>query len=94
MKVTIEAISRKEKVSKAGKPYNSVGIMVNGEWLSGFGDEINATWRKGDLVNVKVTPNGEFKNFVAVSPVESFEERIRALEAAVFNSTVDPDIGF
>lgn len=89
MKVTIEKISRKEKVSKNGKPFVSVGIFVNGGWCSGFNDEVNSKWRVGDIVDVEITQNGDFKNFKAIDPIQGLEARILALEVKL--GVAEPD---
>lgn len=66
MQITLTAVSRKEKTSKAGKPFTSVGIRCNeyGErWLSGFANKDNAGWKVGDTVEVDVETKGEYLNF-------------------------------
>lgn len=100
MKVTIEKISRKERTSKEGKPYISVGIQVNGEWYNGFPDGVNSTWKSGDIVDVELIRNGDFKNFKAINPIPALEARINAIEVKLgitppdFNEGLDGDIPF
>jgi len=64
--VTITRISRKDKVSKAGKPFVSLGIKCEeygDKWLSGFGRKDNANWKEGDTVEIEVKQVGEYLNF-------------------------------
>ena len=66
MEVTITSISRKERTSKAGKPFTSVGIrceQYGDKWLSGFGNADNANWKVGDRVEIEVYQKGEYLNF-------------------------------
>ena len=66
MQITITAISRKPRVSKKGKPFTSVGLKTveYGErWLSGFGNESNANWKKGDRIDVELEDTGQYLNF-------------------------------
>lgn len=54
---TITRISRANKVSKAGKAYESVGIQVAEfglEWINGFGNKDNASWKEGDKVKMVI----------------------------------------
>lgn len=83
MRVTLEGINTKDKVSKEGKPYVSVGILVKGQWWNGFADPITASWRKGDAVEVELI-DGQYKNFKPINPLIALEERVKALEQAVF----------
>ena len=66
-KVTISAISRKEKVSaKTNKPFTSLGLKTKeygDKWLSGFGNKDNAGWKEGDVVELEVVQRGEYLNF-------------------------------
>jgi len=64
--ITIKAITRKQKVSSAGKPYTAVGIQTEeypDQWINGFGDELNKTWQKGDRVEAEVYENKGYLNF-------------------------------
>lgn len=66
MQVTITAISRKDKTSKAGKPFVSLGLKTreHGEkWLSGFGNVGNRDWKIGDTVDIDIEQKGDFLNF-------------------------------
>lgn len=66
MKVKLTRLSRKDKVSKAGKPFVSLGIRTeeHGErWLSGFGSADNKDWKAGDEVEIEVVESGEYLNF-------------------------------
>ncbi len=83
MKVTIERISRKDRMSAKG-PYIQIGIMVQGEWLSGFGAEWNAHWQSGDSVDieiVEVEKEGKvYKNFRPGIQTNDIHPRITELE--------------
>lgn len=60
MQYTLKRISRQDKVSKAGKPYVSVGIQVaefGEQWINGFGNKENAQWKEGDQVELTITDN-------------------------------------
>lgn len=52
--VTITRISREEKTSKTGKPYESVGLQVKEVegWINGFGGAWNKSWKEGDKVTL------------------------------------------
>lgn len=66
MQISITAVSRKERTSKKGRPFISLGLKCSeyGErWLSGFGNEANKDWKKGDKVNIEVEDTGEYLNF-------------------------------
>ena len=65
-KMTITRVSRKDKISKAGKPFVSLGIQTDKyeeRWLSGFGNKENAVWKEGTVIEVEVVPKGEYLNF-------------------------------
>ena len=55
---TITRISRANKVSaRTNKPYESVGIQVAEfglEWINGFGNKDNASWKEGDKVKMVI----------------------------------------
>lgn len=65
--VTLTQVSRKEKTSsKTGRPFTSLGIRTqeHGEqWLSGFGNKDNVSWKVGDKVEIIVEQKGEYLNF-------------------------------
>ena len=71
MKVQITFLNRIERTSaKSGKPYTSLSIKTNqygDKYLSGFGNDENASWKVGDEVEIdvatKTTDKGEFLNF-------------------------------
>ena len=66
MQITITAISRKERTSKKGRPFTSLGLKCEeyGErWLSGFGNARNKDWKKGDKIEVEVENTGQYLNF-------------------------------
>lgn len=50
-------------MSSSGKPFTSVGIKVDGKWMSGFGGKWNQYWKQGDTVEVEVVKKGEYLNF-------------------------------
>lgn len=78
-------------LSKEGNPYNKIAIQTEqyGEkWLSGFGNTANYFWRKGDIVEIEVTPSGEFLNFTNESTMldrmmKAMEVRIMKLERSL-----------
>lgn len=96
MQVTIEAIKRTQRQSKAGKPYESVSILANQRWYGGFGGKWNEHWQKGDTVEIEVTQNGEYFNFERPDPLKKLETRISLLEEQVAklsqNHSVAPTI--
>jgi len=67
MKVTLTAINKKERIStKTGKPFISLGIKTEqfgDKWLSGFENEQNQNWQKGDEVEIETQTKGEYLNF-------------------------------
>lgn len=66
MKVTLTAVNRKDRVSKAGKPYVSLGIKTQehaDKWLSGFEGKQTKNWKVGDTVEIEVEQKGKYLNF-------------------------------
>lgn len=66
MKLHITNIFREQKVSKAGKPFQSVRIQTTeypGKYISGFGNKANESWSIGSEVDVEVVQKGEYLNF-------------------------------
>lgn len=65
--VTITNVSRKERTSnRTGKPFTSLGLQCveyGEKWLSGFGNKDNASWKKGDTVEIEIEEKGEYLNF-------------------------------
>ena len=57
--ITISKINHTDKVSKAGKPYISCGIMVTSPemveyWINGFGNDITKSFAVGQKVELDV----------------------------------------
>ena len=77
-KITITAISRKEKIStRTNKPFTSLGLKTqeHGEiWLSGFGNASNKDWKVGDTVDVEIVQKGEYLNFETPKNVNNTEK--------------------
>lgn len=66
MKVTLTQVSRKERISKSGRPFTSLAIKTqeHGErWLSGFNNKDTAHWKIGDCVDIEPEQKGEYLNF-------------------------------
>lgn len=64
--VTIEALSRKERVSKTGRPFTSLGLKTKqhgAKWLSGFDSATTKNWKVGDTVEIEIEQKGEYLNF-------------------------------
>ena len=58
-KITIAKILNQDKVSKAGKPYQSCSIKTidkNGQevWLNGFSNETTKMWQDGQEVELEI----------------------------------------
>jgi hypothetical protein len=74
MNVKILKLSRKDRVSKAGKPFVSLGIMTDqhgDKWLSGFDNETTNQWQVGDTVDIEIKTNGDYLNFMLPKKVDS-----------------------
>lgn len=96
--ITLTAVFRTNKnkdgsllMGKNGKNYERLGIKCQeyGEtWLSGFGAQWNQSWAEGDKVNVEIkeVKSGDktYINFDKADETKMLEERIVALENAVF----------
>lgn len=57
MKLTIQKISRQQKVGKNGKPYTSVGILTvehPKQWINTFGNTDNSSWVMGAVIEVEI----------------------------------------
>jgi len=90
-KYTITYIKSEAKISKAGKPYTSVGMKLaefgDQQWINGFGNKQTATWKEGSVVELIVTDeeyNGRVsKKFSipdAADHVKMLEGRVWQLE--------------
>lgn len=65
MEVTITRISRKDKTSRAGRPFVSVGIQTKEHaerWISLFGNKDNVSWKVGDTVEILVEEKNGYLN--------------------------------
>src|SRR3990167_5854721 len=85
MQITITAISRKERTSKAGRPFTSVGLKTieyGDRWVSGFGNARNKDWKKGDKIEVEVEDTGQYLNFTMPEQEESTDSGPAANNAA------------
>lgn len=52
----IDFVKREVKQStKTGKPFTSLSIKSGNDWYSGFGNQENANWKNGDVVDVIVS---------------------------------------
>jgi hypothetical protein len=88
MKLKIDRISRNQKTSRDGKPFESIGIQSGGEWYNGFGKAgVTDYWKEGDVIDVEIEEkefNGKvYKNFklpTLTSRVDKLEERVAKLE--------------
>lgn len=81
--VTITAITRKQRTSRSGKPFISLGLKTQeyGEqWLSGFAGKENAHWKEGDVVEVIIEKKGEYLNFSL--PTRTIEKKSENSELA------------
>lgn len=83
MQVTIAAIKRTDRVSKAGKSFVSLGLKTKeyaDKWLSGFGGDENSHWKVGDVVEIELETKGEYLNFKTkkVNPVSQAPSDSRA----------------
>lgn len=66
MLVKITAIKRTDRVSKAGRPFVSLGMKVEqygDKWISGFGGDENREWKVGDEVDVEIETKENYLNF-------------------------------
>jgi len=66
MKLKINKIFRKQKVSKMGKPYTSVSILADVEgvkdcWINDYDAEYNRSWAEGMEVDINLEKYGEYK---------------------------------
>ncbi len=73
-------------VNKFGKPYKKIAIkteLTGEEWLSSFihaeKDE-RLSWKEGQQVIIKITQNGQYKNFEVADKIDLLEARVEALE--------------
>lgn len=70
MFITIEAISKKQKMTDRGEAI-SLGIKskeYGDRWLNGWQNEISRNWKKGDKVEVIIEEKGQYLNFKALKP--------------------------
>lgn len=81
-KVTIEKIFTKERTSNAGKPFTSLSIITKehgDKWIGGFKNKQTEKWKEGDVVEIKITQNGEYLNFEVPSVEDKSNEVISKL---------------
>ena len=60
--LTLTYVDRKERTSKAGKPFTSISIKAKeyaDKYLSGFGNAQNKDWKVGDTVQVEAVTSKE-----------------------------------
>lgn len=82
--VTITAIKRTPRMSKAGRAFVSLGLKTNeygDKWLSGFAGDENKDWKVGDTVEIEVEQKDEYLNFKtlrvnAVSKAQGDDSRV------------------
>jgi len=97
MKLTIKKIARNQKISsKTNKPYTSMGILTveyGDQWINGFGNKDNESWKEGDVIDVQlkegeysgnktiniITPNKDDKVMDALRKIFSELQEIKKL---------------
>ena len=90
---TLSWVKNEDKTSKAGKPYTSLAVKVEGDdnFYNGFGNEMTKAWMTGDRVKLKLFEeeyNGKMykkvetqnKSAMVMERVESLENRVAILE--------------
>ena len=104
--LTITKVYRSNKDKKGnllttsdGREYTRLAIKTReygDRYVSGFGNDKNASWKVGDTVEVVVEQKGEYLNFsmpkekdVLIERIEALEERVRIIE-----DTLDSNPGF
>ena len=102
--VTIKRVSRKNKVSSKGRPYESVGIQVEGMdgWINGFGNKDNLHWEPGMEIEIEIEDTQYGKQFkqakssgdnntlkAMFDSIRSLEERVNKLEGKDWNTGGD-----
>lgn len=110
-KLTIQKIWRSDKdkqgnsyVTQDGRPYTKVALITKEygkEYVRGFGNEKNAQWKEGDIVEVMVERNGQYLNFkmpkekdVLLERIEKIEEEIKAIWERLYEpKPVDEPVG-
>ena len=99
MKIKLTKVVRSDKdkagnllKTKDGRAYSRIGIQTKeygDKWISGFVGYWNENWVEGQIVGAVVEPNGDFLNLKKPDPVAELEERVKALEAIVYQSRVE-----
>ena len=104
MKVKILNIFRSTKdkngsplKTKDGREYERIGIKIDDDkykdkWVTGFGNQTNERWEKGDEVELEIEEKGDFINFKTESPFAQLLKRVEFLEAFML-SNQKGDIG-
>lgn len=86
-------------VAKNGKPWERLNIHLNGEWLSGFKDEVSETWKQGQQVTVKyvetVKDGKVYKNYRTLSgqalDIYRLEKRLDEIERRLAKASSTPN---
>jgi hypothetical protein len=87
-KVYLEEIKHESRTSKAGKPYTTCAIKVDGRWRNGLGNKVTLGWQKGMNILVDLFQeeyNGTmYDKFKIVTDLDLLTIRVKALEDKVF----------
>jgi len=73
-------------ISQNGNEYTRLAIKTKeygDRYVSGFGNDKNAGWKVGDIVEVIVEEKGEYLNFSMPKEKDLIAERIDALEKRI-----------
>jgi len=107
-KVIITKIYRSSKdkkgnllVTQDGREYTRLAIKTKeygDRYLSGFGNEKNASWKVGDTVEITVEESGQYLNFsmpkekdLLLERVEKLENEVKAIWDKIYEAKEEPD---
>lgn len=84
----------KPLTNKYGKPYQKIAIkteLTKDEWITGFinsDKDVRLGWKEGQQIIIKITENGQWKNFEVADRIDLLEARVEALEKMFVNKPV------
>ena len=92
-KITITKVYRSNKDKKGillttsdGREYTRLALKTKehgDSWVSGFGNDKNASWKEGDIVEVVIEKKGQYINFSVPKEKDITMERLDKIEADI-----------
>src|SRR3990167_3671552 len=78
----------KGSTDRPSRPYTRLAIKTKehgDKWLSGFENRETANWKEGDIVDIEITPNGQYLNFKTLSQEDKMWKEINRQAGEIHN---------